>query len=115
MKLLLIIIMSLRAIADRFEEDEGNVFSLYEREWTTVNFFFSKLWIRMKNEGYTFRNTDFHIPIDPSELHPSILGAFVIGVRHMITSTKCDLDCIDDKTWEYLRDTMFRNNFIIRA
>lgn len=109
--------MSLLYIADRFTEDEGDLFSLYEGCNDTVKLFFNKLKSKMNNEGYTYVSGDFTLPPDASELHTDKYTTLVqilrIAVRYQILNRKCDLDCIDDTTWEYLRNMMLRSPRLI--
>lgn len=115
--------MSLKEVARRFEDDEGNVFSLYERCWGIVSSFFNKLYKRMKEEQYKFvgivpesdKDEDAYILYsDPEKNHPTIMGIYVIAMKHMIMYKKCDLDCLDDNTWEYLREKLTQENLIHR-
>jgi len=114
--------MSLAQVANRFVEDEGNVYALYEEGWSTVNSFFNKLWNRMQNEQYKFINMDvdgnLSIPPDTSDLHldkhSTVRETFMLAVHHMILNKKCDLDCLDDATWEYLRKQMLNRGLMYR-
>lgn len=110
--------MSLKQIADRFEIDEGNVFSLYEECFPIVKLFFAKLWNKMTSFNIAYRNFDYNdssLPTDPSELHPTLLKTLIIAVQHMIlTGKKCDLDCLDEDTWNYLRIMLCNSGLIYR-
>lgn len=106
--------MSLKQVAQRFE-DEGNVFSMYESCFPIVKSFFGKLLARMQAEEYKFTNIEvFVLPEDPTDLHKILLSIFIIAVQHMILTKKCDLDCLDDKTWDYLRAQLRNKGLIYR-
>jgi len=107
MKRILTLKVSLKQIAKRFEEDEGNVFSFYEECLPVVTSFFTKIFWRMNDQQLKLcdndgEKVDMILPDDPSHLHPTLLKILIIGVQRMILTSKCDLDCISDETWDHI-------------
>ena len=111
--------MSLKQVARRFAEDEGNVYSMYEECLPIVQSFFNKLQSIMKDEEYKFAG-NITLPLPPTtedlhtDQHQTLLKIFIIAVQHMILYKKCDLDCLDYSTWEYLRNALRNESLIYR-
>ena len=105
--------MSLRQIADRFAEDEGNYFSLYEQCFPIVVRFFQKLEELMVAEHYKFKGgSPGELPIDPSNLDRRHLNIMILAVKYMIMNGNCDIDCINQDAWKHYRNIFTSNQLI---
>jgi len=123
--------MSLDQIANRFVEDEGNVFALYEESFPLVIKFFLELqnMLYVNNLKFTdnyhicldehlesWKQTDFVVRIalyeDPIEFPKQLMGIFRRALKYTILSGNKDITVMDSNAKNYYLANLFVDGLI---